>query len=354
MNLDSALGKIATSTSKNPRQAISVPIRFPTTQTTETLDIVLSKFRVLFLIEKVFECVLNLDHLKRMVGGIAKDPNFNVDAEGFDEDIMHNKWKTMYENSLNEISSLLKLNEQIENQHVLTAVLQHSKGEKVILRALKYMSATQKTAFLSIFLSRFDTLPVSNIEIGTVSTLVSDFFNSIIPSITSIITDANFDEIITFTRILLERFTLMWLVSSKTGIFIMSLLISRAEIIQSTNPDSISSIWSELFTFIFTNLTSKFSTLFPSYINLLEKNTAPPQHLLSNVHKEEHYAWNFLIAVAIGCSRYDGFLKVLVVEMREKMVDTVKNGNEKSIENVDLFLKALGIGIDAKQLGEMY
>lgn len=87
---------------------------------------------------------------------------------------------------------------------------------------------------------------------------------------------------------------------------------------------------------MFQSLQGKFYGLFPN----------PPNE------KDEVYAWQFLSAIAVGASTVD-HQRVLVTEVREQVIETAKRGDEKSQANVDLFLNALGLNIDAQQLAAM-
>ena len=46
-------------------------------------------------------------------------------------------------------------------------------------------------------------------------------------------------------------------------------------------------------------------------------------------------------------------LRFLIINYRENIIQTAKTNHPQAMENVDLFLTALGLNIDAKQLAEM-
>lgn len=108
-----------------------------------------------------------------------------------------------------------------------------------------------------------------------------------------------------------------------------------------------------MYTFLFQSLQSKFNSLFP-------RTTDPLQNTLAEV-----YTWQFLAAMAVGASTIE-YQRILVTELRlisfsfsklltarEKVIETAKSHDPKGLANVDLFLNALGLNIDAQQLASM-
>jgi DNA topoisomerase 2-associated protein PAT1 len=99
----------------------------------------------------------------------------------------------------------------------------------------------------------------------------------------------------------------------------------------------------EIYNFIFTSLQNQFTSLFPADISSLD----------------EVYLWQFLSAMAVGASGIE-HQRILVTEVRyllcnvsENVIKTSKSDDVKALDNVNLFLKALGLQIDAKQLAAM-
>lgn len=56
--------------------------------------------------------------------------------------------------------------------------------------------------------------------------------------------------------------------------------------------------------------------------------------------------------MAVGAIGID-HQRVLVTEVRENVIKTSKTGDSFALDNVNLFLNALGLGIDATQLAAM-
>lgn len=93
-----------------------------------------------------------------------------------------------------------------------------------------------------------------------------------------------------------------------------------------------------LYVYLFENLTTKFDSVFPLSGQRKEK--------------EELYAWQFLSSMAVGADLVEQ-QSVLVSEVRNKAIDTARRGDVKGLANVDLFLSALGLDIDATTLASL-
>ena len=95
-------------------------------------------------------------------------------------------------------------------------------------------------------------------------------------------------------------------------------------------------MWSEIYEFMFSSFKGQFPALF-------SVETSPA---------DEVFVWQFLSAMAVGAFGID-HQKVLVTELRENVIQTAKTNHPKALENVNLFLTALGLNIDAAQLAAM-
>jgi DNA topoisomerase 2-associated protein PAT1 len=67
---------------------------------------------------------------------------------------------------------------------------------------------------------------------------------------------------------------------------------------------------------------------------------------------DELYLWQFLSAVAVGAPGMEQ-QRILVTEVRENVINTSKSKDPKALDNVNLFLNALGLGISAAELAAM-
>lgn len=161
----------------------------------------------------------------------------------------------------------------------------------------------------------------------------------VLPYLIGFISNVSLKVMITYLRVLLERHALLWLTNSKVGLAILTMILSRAEILrQSSATETEISQWSELYHYLFENMKGRYTTIFPSGGDRAEK--------------DEVYTWQFLSSMAVGATSAE-HQRVLVTEVREKAIETAKRGDVKGLANVDLFLSALGLDIDATTLASL-
>ncbi len=116
--------------------------------------------------------------------------------------------------------------------HPLTHILHYSKGKKIIPRVMQFLTADSQLAVLSAILTRFDGLDVSHVKTGTQNEEVELFMSTIIPCLVNYVSDVTLTSINSLTRMLLERHHCRWLSSSKVGLALLTMLLSRAEILK--------------------------------------------------------------------------------------------------------------------------
>lgn len=173
---------------------------------------------------------------------------------------------------------------------------------------------------------------------------VDSFMKLVVPSLVMFISDCNLNDVNRLLRILLERHNVLWLTRSKVGLAIMTMVLSRGEILkQDSGTASELATWTELYLYLFDNLSTNFLTVFTS---------SAPQEQTPQQSKDETYAWQFLSAVAVT-STTTAQQSTLVTELRERMIDTARAGGDRGVRNVDLFLSALGLDIDAATLASL-
>lgn len=157
------------------------------------------------------------------------------------------------------------------------------------------------------------------------------------------------EVIANLTRTILERHNLLWFAKSRVGLVILTMIFSRAELLKQGGggsplndeptanlSDQELGMWSEIYEFIFMSFQGQFPALFSS-------ETSPA---------DEVYVWQLLSAMAVGASGIE-HQKILVTELRENVIQTAKTNHPQALENVNLFLTALGLNIDAAQLAAM-
>jgi hypothetical protein len=136
-------------------------------------------------------------------------------------------------------------------------------------------------------------------------------------------------------------------------LLLLTLLISRAVLIKQKSPketeiDPEYRQWSEsVYPALFTAFEGHFNELFPpSHIMPSVISSRRSDSFSKPVPVDPQYVWQFFAAVA-HCSSPDQ-QRIVVAELREKIIETVFQQGEAGSKKVNIFLNALGL--DASQL----
>ncbi|KAJ3163867.1 hypothetical protein HDU88_006206 [Geranomyces variabilis] len=386
LSLEGALGKISLSSVRNPRQLLQV--KGPTSpkdgKAPSAHDSPLLTTKQLFRrIENVYSKVLELEIMKRAGPPATRAENNDDDAADADnlEDRDEAKdseqeWNARFEEHRANMWKELGVSEQVplNYPHPFTALLAFGKGKKVIPRVFRFLTRDQSLALISMLLSRLETLdvcqpPAPNAGAPTPAQVadVELFMANVVPTVVSVVMECPLFVVNACMRILLERHNMVWLAKSKPGLAFLTMFLSRAEMIKQgagtgvgadfSVPEQELHMWTEIYNFLFASLHNHFSSLFPSSLSptsTLMSSTeaasagATPANVAGDV-----YVWQFLAALAVGATTVE-HQRVLLTEVRDKVLETARRSDDaKSLANVDLFLNALGLGIDARQLVNM-
>ncbi|TPX71485.1 hypothetical protein SpCBS45565_g01161 [Spizellomyces sp. 'palustris'] len=335
LSLEGALGKISLSSVRNPRQLLQVS---GPNSTKEAKDLPapqsarLSSKQILKRIEAVYSDVLELEVLKR---------------KGPDEDNVE-EWNFQIEQCRQKLWADLGVAEPIPLNfpHPFAAFLSFAKGKKVVPRVFRFLNRDQGLALISTLLSRLESIDVCN---AASSEEVDIFMSNVVPTVVSVIMEVPLFVVNACVRILLERHNMVWLAKSKPGLAFLTMFLSRAEMLKQgggaaqglppANEQELA-MWTDIYNFLFASLHNNFASIFPP---LGPSATAA----------DEVYVWQFLAAMAVGATTVD-HQRVLLTEVRDKVLETARRTDDaKALANVNLFLNALGLGIDAAQLATM-
>ncbi|KAI9089413.1 topoisomerase II-associated protein PAT1 [Phlyctochytrium arcticum] len=345
LSLEGALGKISLSSVRNPRQMLQlnganavkdqeIASSLPTDR--------LSRTKVLRRTEAIYSTVLDLEVLKR------RGP---VD----EEDVI--AWTAAFEEKRVKLWNDLGVAEpvQLHFPHPFIAILAFDKGKRIIPRVFRFLNRDQQMHVITTLLSRLEGIDVCNPSVASKSA-TDVFVASVVPTVVSVLMDVPLFIINTCMRILLERHNMNWLAKSKPGLAFLTMFLSRAEMLKqgavSGGPASAGAseqdlaMWTDIYNFLFASLHNHFGAIFTP------APTSPISPSSSNF-VDDVYVWQFLAAMAVGATTAD-HQRVLLIEVRDKVLETSRRSDDvKGVANVNLFLNALGLGIDASQLAGM-
>ncbi|KAI8053469.1 topoisomerase II-associated protein PAT1 [Syncephalis plumigaleata] len=369
VSLEGALGKIAVTSVRNPKQSLQIETPAKSTDAKPSDSPTQSRAsgimnspalhkndrrKVMQMVEAVYEQVLALEELVRQQ---AKLPQNASDDEESSEII--EKWHQEYSTHTAKLWSELYVSEPLGTSfpHPFIGLLSLGKGKKVLPRVLRHCTPDQTLSILTVLFACMDQVDAVRLGVQAthgVATLSSHaleqidlFHNHSIPPLLVFLSDTPMRVIIALLSLLIERVNIAWVARSKTGLAFLTMFLSRAEIIcqnastmpNFVTPDEIRQ-WKELYLRLFSLLQGSFASLFP--VNDLD----------------DGHVWQFLAAIAVGANIDQQH--ILVTEVRERVLENVSAAMSGQlpadqatlrIANVNLFLHALGL--DASQVAPM-
>jgi DNA topoisomerase 2-associated protein PAT1 len=412
ISLEGALGKISKSTTKNPRQKLQITpnesslVEPHMDRAFSPLSLIASQKythqvqkNTLRLSETFYDIVLELEQLRRSRALVLEDPKHDQDKiseelESLDEQISK-LTQTLWDN--------LQLNQEAEVPAVIK-LLSCNKGKKLWTRLLRQLNQGQvMVALLSLFAYAQHLEVIRNSSIPalfaapqlfpgivssrpTVDSLIAfvdaseSFLQHMLPSMMAFVNEANWSLVSSCFEALLNRNDVVRLGSSRAGLAIITMLISRSEILNQTGA---AEGWQDMFQVLFNEFQGHYLSFFPvvnvpnlpsdldisriplsimhSYGDPIDLPSggigyrSTPSSALEMYLTDDMHVWQFLAALA-AVSNVDQ-QHTLVAEVRERILANVAAGNasiypseraERSIYNVNLFLHALGL--DASQI----
>ncbi|KAF8449234.1 topoisomerase II-associated protein PAT1 [Boletus edulis BED1] len=351
----------------------------------------LTRREVLVAIESLYDCVLNIEQLRR-----------NQPFEEDDEAVA--AWQEDYESLVEEIWVGLNVLVPLETSdpHPFISLLTTAKGKRILPRLSRHIQPARMLTLLTLLVACFSQLdvvkyahlldlpedshlhtqsrtPSSNGDANPpdrdeVERQTQAFLGSVLQSILPVVAKAELRLIAGLLGLLLDRSDVVMIAQTRPGIAILTLFMSRVEIIKqgmSGIPESEvltpedAEQWQLMFDHLFQLLAPHFLLLFPSTRRALQLAATPTQH---NVHGRmppqspgaemlDQPVWQFLAALALHASTEQQ--STLVAGLREKVLENVASAQkgwgvvdeeerEAKLANVNLFLHALGL--DSSQI----
>jgi DNA topoisomerase 2-associated protein PAT1 len=266
---------------------------------------------ILLFIEDLYWIVLNVEQLRQ---DFEQNSGNNMEElnRKYSENVV-SLWNIFASPSLSSLP----------NPKLLSQILTFSKGRSLISRIMRFLPQAQKALLLRSLLLSFHSHPPP--QSSTINTL-NEYCNIVVYSFIPVIANASLCFLIQLIQSVGNLFSLA---NSKPGLILLTLLISRAEIIKQQNLEDVFFWTEELFPQIFSTFEHKFLSIFPDYSKASDF--------------DDLYVWQFLSAIIVGAEIEQK--KKLIVELREKILLTVTHQGLKGKEKVNLFLNALGLDV---------
>ena len=165
------------------------------------------------------------------------------------------------------------------------------------------------------------------------------FVQAVMPPLFSYVNDAPLNIIIGMLELVLDRVHLQSTLRTKVGSSILTMLISRAELVaQAPGQDPAERPqWQDLYSRLFDTIEPVLPFIFPTDMSVSAS--------------DDVYVWQFLAAMGVGASVDQQ--QRLVLGVKERVMETVAVSRglpaeirERRLEEVNLFMRAIGLDVE--------
>lgn len=270
------------------------------------------------------------------------------------------------------------------------SMLSFDKGIKIMPRIFNFLDNSQKLKLLQTFfgeLSHLNIIIISSYKTNASPTesqlnqveLFQAVFLKIIVSFLS--SSANFIEIMGLLLYLIKNNNVSFISTSKIGLNLITVLISRAALIrQDINRSNVLSspeisAWNEVYDKLFTSLETKLSLVFPPKeytekvvkTSLVSANSASSAVTASPQHYDQAYIWQFLASLALSGKL--NHQRIIIDEIRDEIFGTINVAEElakdpqdqpasqykkdKLYQDLNLFLNVMGLVARDGEISEL-
>lgn len=235
-------------------------------------------------------------------------------------------------------------------QHPFIAILSHAKGKKAIPRAWRHFPPRERTIIITIIIVHLDSLDVVHNALASpipasVKEDVEVFSQTVIPVIFGRINEEELHVVLGLLGLILDRTDIRSSIRTKTGLLILTTLVSRAEIIK--QEDASSSSQSQERQQLWQQYASTYTALFNAIEPILP-HIFPDANPLAS---DDVYVWQFL--AAMGAAANAEQQQRLVIGVKDRVMSAVTAARtlptsemERRKGEVNLFMRALGLDVD--------
>ncbi|GAA6000031.1 uncharacterized protein JCM10292_003590 [Rhodotorula paludigena] len=359
----------------------------------------LSHRDALVIVEKIYDCVLDLEQLRRiqpqlqgtvadiqarleqMVDGEVKE---QVRGKLAEAQLAVQEGDEKYRELVSRLWDNLHVMDPLDacTPHPFISLLSVLKGKRILPRAIRHLSPEQTLTLLTLLVATFDTLDVvvdapvlDQLDTATsadgrqrrvaVEAKTEALLNSIVAPVMQVVQGAQLRMVTGMLGLLMDRNDLLRVVRSKPGLAFLTILLSRAEQIKQQQPAPEAADlqqWHQTFTHLFSVLAANLLALYPSTRLAASLPFGVAQYqsldaLRPEADADDEPVWRFLAAVAV-CADPDQ-QQLLVTGVRDKVIENVRASRQGAkakgaqaiapekaamkIRNVNLLLHALSL-----------
>ncbi|CAP95933.1 hypothetical protein E8E15_009309 [Penicillium rubens] len=344
--IEGSLGKISFSNAKAPKPMLNIkrPDSSEGPKPKKQSDLSLSDRKsILTNLEGVYSALMAMEDMERTM----PPPPEEGDAEAIQE---HMEWRQKLHSLNQKLWRSLKVMEPIvpnsTTPHPFIAFLSYPKGKKAIPRIFRHIDQEQRVTILTMIVVHLDSLDVVRLaqpvpgeaqpSLG-VREAIDLFSLAVMPCLLGYVNEAPFNIIIGLLGLVINQTHVQSVARTKVGLGILTMLLSRAEIVKEAGQASEHDWqqWVEKFNVLFDTLELGLNDIFPGSIS----------------SGDDMYVWQFLAAVGIGASPEQQ--QRLVIAVKDRVMETVgysktlpADMGSQRLNNVNLFMRAIGLDVE--------
>jgi DNA topoisomerase 2-associated protein PAT1 len=341
--VEGSLGKIAFSNSKTPRPLLNIK-RPETGDKPKPKTSIADRKDALRNIEAVYLTLMQMEDHER---ALPPPINESSDPEAIQA---HMEWRSKIEMLHKKLWLATKIMEPInphaQTPHPFISILSHAKGKKVIPRLFRHIDEQERITVVTMIVVHLDGLAVVGHAIATpdeplsaaIREEVELFSQTVMPPLFAHISESPLNIVIGLLGLILDRTNLHVVARTKIGLSLLTILISRAELLKQSAPEIDAGDWDQwtvLYNRLFDTIEPVLPYLFPGSIN----------------DTDDMYIWQFLAAMGVGASPEQQ--QRLVIGVKDRVMETVSVSKALPVEmagarlaNVNLFMRAIGLDVE--------
>lgn len=339
--IEGSLGKISFSNAKTPKPLLNIKRQESADARTPGKPLSRSDRKtVLRSLEAVYSDLMKLEDFERTM------PPMNAETE---EDASTAEWRAQFKSLLDNMWRNLRVLDPIVpgalETHPFIAMLSHPKGKKAIPRVFRLIDQEQRVTILTMIVVHLDQLdvirngrspPGDSQPAATMREEIELFMQTVMPCLLGYVGEAPLNIVSGLLQLVMEHTNIVNIVMTKVGLGVLTMLLSRAEIVKEAGiAEQEKQQLVHLYDRFFDTLEPYLGHLFPGAVN----------------SGDDMYIWQFLAAVGIGANPEQQ--QRLVLGVKDRVMETVSQSkalpadiSSMRLGNVNLFMRAIGLDVD--------
>ena len=365
LNFEGSLGKISFSNAKTPRPLLSIkrgdePARphTPAARHSPTRqDAAAERRAVLRNIENVYASLMKMEDHERRLASLT-DSAEHVAA--------HVEWRTQLKQLHKQLWADLQIMAPVDASsgatHPFIALLSHAKGMKLVPRVWRHIDETERLTAVTLLAVHLDTVDAVARAVPAAADLdpegppppplpaplreeIDLFLATVTPALFATVQESAPPVVLGLLGLIIERAHPRALVLTKVGLCVLTMLVSRLEVLKvaagAGSSSAAAAADADLFAQLFGRLLDATEPALP--VLFVSANGAVRD-------ADDFHVWQFL--AAMGASASPDQQARLVVGVKERVMETVRVSRalpvelqEQRLDCVNLFMKAIGLDV---------